>query len=82
MTPLHLTHQAAKQLQKLPRSEQKKILKKLSLLREDPSSAKKLQGKLACRYSLRAWPYRIIFTFVGKEIIIESIIHRQSAYSP
>lgn len=77
-----LTTDAEKHFIKLSGPERSKIEKKLFLLKENPLAGKKLAGKYADEYSLRAWPYRIIY-IVNKrkeEVVILTIIHRQGAY--
>lgn len=78
---IELTPTAKKQLKKLPKSEVKKIARKLFSLESNPHSAKKLEGKLKDRYVIRAWPYRIIYVIVhNSKIQIEIIEHRQGVY--
>lgn len=79
---VELTDQALKQLLQLPKSEAKKITKKLHLLKTYPYLGKKLKGKLSEKYSLKAWPYRIIYIVIkGKHLIqIEVIELRQGIY--
>ena len=78
---IELTATAKKQLKKLPRSEAKKIARKLLSLPSSPYSAKKLEGKLKDRYVVRAWPYRIIYVIIPNGIIqVEVIEHRQGVY--
>jgi len=72
--------QAVKQLKKLPQSEKKKIIRKLELLATDPSAGKALKGELEGLYSIRAWPYRIVYKISGKSVIIFSVAHRQGVY--
>lgn len=79
---VQLTPTAQKQLLKLKRAEAKKVDKKLRLLSVDPMCGKKLEGKLKNRYSLRAWPYRIIY-LINKHagrVEVECIEHRQGVY--
>ncbi len=78
---IELTKIAFKQFSKLPRSEAKKIDRKLHELENDPFSAKKLEGKLKDRYVVRAWPYRTIYVIVRNvKIQVEIIEHRQGVY--
>lgn len=78
---IELTPTAKKQLKKLPKSEVKKIARKLFFVESNPFSAKKLEGKLKDRYVVRAWPYRIIYVIVGtSKIQVEVIEHRQGVY--
>lgn len=77
-----LARDAQKQYKRLPKTEQQKIIKKITALLENASSGKKLVGKLAGRQVIRAWPYRIIYS-VNKDknrIEIGDILHRQGAY--
>lgn len=79
---LELTKKAEKQLKSLPKVEVKKVSKKLDSIVNYPFSGKKLSGELEEYYSLKAWPYRIIYT-ISKEnskILIWSIRHRQGVY--
>lgn len=79
-----LTSDAEKQFLKLPKPERRKIEKKLKLLAENPHAGKKLAGEYANQRSLRAWPYRIIYTVspASKQEVITVlvILHRQGAY--
>lgn len=79
---IFITKEAQKQYFHLNESDKSKINKKLSLLKKDPLSGKKLLGELAGTRSLKAWPYRIIYTVDSKhkEIWIVSLLHRQGAY--
>ncbi|MEK7577874.1 MAG: type II toxin-antitoxin system RelE/ParE family toxin [Patescibacteria group bacterium] len=77
-----LSDMAEKQYAKLPKSDRQKIDRKIELLQIKPQSGKKLKGELSDGYSLKAWPYRIIYhidTF-KKIVWITSILHRQRAY--
>ena len=82
MVEIRLTPQAAKQFEKLPKLAKKKVEKALLRLEQNPQAGKALRGELEGSFSLRAWPYRIIYQFLKKEKIvwIVSVIHRQSAY--
>ena len=73
---------AAKHLEQLPKSEKSKMEKKLLRLQENPYSGKKLPGELDKSRSLKAWPYRIIYSINenGKIVEISDILHRQGVY--
>lgn len=77
-----LAKDAHKQYKRLPKQEQTKIKKKLSVISEDPLAGKKLEGKLKGRRVIRAWPYRIIYTINASEeqVEVSDILHRQGAY--
>lgn len=82
MTQIVITSEANKQYKHLPNQERRKIKKKLTLLTNDPLAGKKLSGELMGLRSLRAWPYRVIYTFDESTltVTIKSIIHRQGVY--
>ena len=79
---IELSRGAAKQLEKLPKDEARKVVRKLHFLESTPLSGKKLSGKLNEEYSVRAWPYRIIYIIISSDkiILIEKIEHRQGVY--
>jgi len=63
----------------------KKVKDKISLglqkLSKNPRAGKKLKGKLNDTYSIRIWPYRILYEFNSKrDIIITDIGHRKEIY--
>ena len=51
-------------------------------LQSDPYCGKKLEGKYKNCYSLRVWPYRVIYEIIRKKlvILIIDIGHRQGVY--
>lgn len=77
-----ITEEGNKQNKRLSKSEQTKIKKKLAILENYPYVGKKLTGDLTGLRSLRAWPYRILYTVdeEKQEITVNSIQHRQGAY--
>lgn len=82
MIQVVITSEASKQYKHLPPQEKIKIKKKLTLLEQDPLAGKKLSGELSGYRSLRAWPYRIIYTIdeSNLSVTIKTIVHRQEAY--
>lgn len=58
----------------------KKIKKSLVKLSKDPHKGKKLTGDLKDQYSIRAWPYRIVYLIQKQTIIILDIGHRKEIY--
>ena len=82
MPKVILSKNAAKELSRLPQKDQKKIIKKLKALKNDPLLGKKLTGKLKGLWSCRAWPYRIVYQARSKKksVSILQISHRQSVY--
>ena len=79
---INLARKARQQLSKLPHNEQKKAVRKLRLLEPAPFLGKALAGELSGIYSLKAWPYRILYMVDKKKkrIVVIAIQHRQGAY--
>ena len=79
-----ITAEGHKQYKRLPKSEQTKIKKKLVALENNPHAGKKLTGDYTGFRSLRAWPYRIIYSIDENQqvLTVNSIQHRQGAYRP
>jgi mRNA-degrading endonuclease RelE of RelBE toxin-antitoxin system len=77
-----LSKDCLRQYQRLPKATQVKIHKKLGALEQNPYSGKKLTGELKGIYSLRAWPYRILYEIneIERRIEVHKIAHRQGAY--
>ena len=75
-----LSKQALADYKKIPKSDQNKIKKRLSVLQVKLHTGKKLSGKLKYYYSLRAWPYRVLYIIENKEVWIVHIMHRQDVY--
>lgn len=79
---LELTKKAKSQLKKLPKREANKVARKLLSLEASPFSGKKLEGRLQEYYTLRAWPYRILYVVDRKQkvVTVDTIEHRQGVY--
>jgi len=79
---LALSKRAEKGLKKIPLRQRERILLTLHQLRFNPFIGKKLEGKYKNEYSIRVWPYRIIYTIKKQKLIIEviEIGHRGGAY--
>ena len=76
-----VTPQAEKQLSKLPSSYQVKVKKRLQYLSKNPFAGKKLVGELKNKWSMKVWPYRIIYIInQNRQIWIVSVLHRQGVY--
>ena len=69
-----------KQFKKINKVERKKIFKKIQSLASDPYAGKALQSEYKGLYSLRAWPYRIIYKIKKSKLVIYSVSHRQTSY--
>lgn len=73
---------AEKALSRIPESGRKKIYRKLVNLAQDPYIGKKLKGELQERYTIRVWPYRILYRIEKKivTVFVLEIGHRQGIY--
>ncbi|OGE26737.1 hypothetical protein A3C26_02605 [Candidatus Daviesbacteria bacterium RIFCSPHIGHO2_02_FULL_39_12] len=77
-----LSEDAKKQYKRLPLNEQNKIRKKLLSLEQNPFNGKKLTGEFSNYYSIKVWPYRIIYeiNISLKRVEVHKIAHRQGVY--
>jgi mRNA interferase RelE/StbE len=73
---------AVKDLNKLLSKDRDRIIIVLRALSVNPFIGKKLKGEYKDYYSVRAWPYRIIYSVYKKEllILVIHIGHRQNVY--
>ena len=71
-----------KQLKRIDNEYRLKISVALMDLAFNPFLGKKLEGKYKNKWSLRVWPYRIIYKIEKRKLIILilEIAHRQRAY--
>lgn len=68
-----LKSRACKQLRKLQWKDQKRIASAINELTHDPFIGKKLEGELTGLWSLRVWPYRIVY-IIQKNIVTVTIV--------
>ena len=73
---------ARKEIKKLPKRKQLKIILTIQKLKNDPYAGKKLKGEFEGLRSLKIWPYRIIYRYLTQDklIFINVIQHRQKVY--
>ena len=71
-----------KQFDRLNERDKRRIDGCLRNLAEDPFSGKKLHGEHQDEYSVRVWPYRIIYKIYKRKLIVLVIEfgHRQGIY--
>lgn len=71
-----------KELLKLNNQDQERIFVVLKKLQVNPYVGKKLKGNFRGAFSLRVWPFRIIYIIFKKEllIVIIRIGHRRDVY--
>lgn len=77
-----LAPRAEKELDRLPVKQRTLILSSLEGLVDDPYIGKKLKGELQGCYSLRVWPYRVIYLVVKKDrsVLVIRIAGRARVY--
>lgn len=82
MYRLIVTRHAAKDLEKLPPKDQLRVLGAFDALRENPHAGKPMHGEMKGQWSLRLWPYRIIYVCDHKTVTVAviKIGHRQGIY--
>ncbi len=79
---LRLKPSAQKQLDKLERNDHLRVDAMLLDIANNPFVGKKLGGELKGKYSVRAWPFRIIYDIYKKDllVLVIRIKHRGGAY--
>ncbi len=82
MLTLIIHRTAQKSLSRLPKKQQQNILAAIDMLLLNPYLGKKLEGEYEGQYTLRVWPYRILYAFEKKQLLIYvlAIAHRQGVY--
>lgn len=73
---------AEKEISRLPVAHELRIRDAIFALAANPFLGKKLEGEYKQYYSIRVWPYRIIYSIHKKELIVIVIRvgHRQGVY--
>jgi mRNA-degrading endonuclease RelE of RelBE toxin-antitoxin system len=61
---------ARKNLRKIPAKDRIRLLTAATGLAGNPFADKKLEGEYAGSYSLRVWPYRLIYKVFRKEKVV------------
>lgn len=79
---IEFTEQAEKVLSKLPALVVNKIKNRTAKLSTDPYLGKALSGEYKGTYSLRVWPYRVIYEIIKQRLVVTVIYigHRQGIY--
>ncbi len=67
---LRLDPKAERQLNKIQEPYHSKILVSLASIAANPWIGKKLKGKYAGSYSVKAWPYRIIYDIYKNNLLV------------
>jgi len=82
MISVTITTSFEKKLLKAPKNIQKLVARRLLTLKSDPYFGKPLSGKLKGSFSIRVWPYRILYQFNQKTkcVYVYKIQHRKDVY--
>ena len=73
---------AVKEMRALPRDGQRRVYEAVGSLREEPLRGSALSGEWRGLRRLRVGPYRVIYGFDGRELLISvvRVAHRREAY--
>lgn len=77
-----VVRRAQKEVLRFPSKDQRRITLAIISLEMDPFRGKQLQGEHEGKWSMRVWPYRIIYT-IEKEIVTVTVLrigHRKDVY--
>lgn len=79
---LQIAQSADKNLSKLPKNIQSKIITSFDKIKQNPVMGIKLHGELKNYYKFRVGDYRIVYRFNSKESLVQivKIEHRQGVY--
>lgn len=82
MYQIVLKKAAQKSLKKTDERYKKRIMQTVFALADNPYLGKQLEGSLRGFYSMRVWPYRIVYKIYQHDlvILIVEIAHRQGVY--
>lgn len=77
-----LKKRAERDIAALRKKDQQRVLAALAVLQEHPFAGKRLQGDYEGAWSLRVWPYRILYTVHQKivTVVVLRVGHRQGVY--
>jgi mRNA-degrading endonuclease RelE of RelBE toxin-antitoxin system len=77
---LVFTREFLKELKRLDRQTQIRVLGDLKILEEKPFAGKQLVGRLSELKSFRSGDYRVIYQVSNNTVIIRTIGHRKKVY--
>ncbi|MEI7742073.1 MAG: type II toxin-antitoxin system RelE/ParE family toxin [bacterium] len=79
---LEFSRRAEKDLERVDIRYRGRIVEALFVIQKTPFVGKKLDGDMLGQYSLRVWPYRIVYVIQKQRLIVMvvGVPHRQGAY--
>lgn len=77
-----LAKRAKRSLSQLNKGTRVRVILAMDELARSPHYGKKLAGRYAGSWSLRVWPYRIIYQIYKRElmVLVIDVGHRQNVY--
>lgn len=79
---IELSRNAQKELANIPETFRSKVTDLINKIANAPFAGKKLKGEYDGYWSMRAWPYRVIYKIKELEVVIFiiKIRHRKDVY--
>lgn len=79
---LRIKRSAEKQLERIPKNHRLRIVAMFAKLQQDPFIGKRLEGEYKGYFSVRIWPYRVIYFIYQAQLLIfiVDVGHRQGVY--
>ena len=79
---INLSSDAQRSLERMISSLRIRIERALESLEQNPFGGKKLHGEYKNCYSIRIWPYRVLYEIYKKHLIVNviRIAHRKDVY--
>jgi len=79
---LVIDKKAQKEIFRLSLKDILRIQAGIQKILNNPFAGKKLSGKLQGAYSIRVWPFRILYKIQQKKLVIVviKVVHRKEAY--
>jgi len=81
---VRLTPSFQRDLESLSRAVQSEVLAAIKRLETSPfgppPKIKKLKGKGVGQWRLEAWPYRVRYDVVGRDVVLYRVRHRKDIY--
>jgi len=79
---VEVNKKAKKEIERLPTKDRQRVLKALQVLWENPFVGKKLEGEYEDVWTLRVWPYRILYVIYRERVtvVVIRVGHRQGVY--
>ncbi len=77
-----VVQRAQKEAQRFPKRDQRRIAEAITSLQSDPFQGTQLRGDHEEKWSLRVWPYRVVYT-IEKGIVTVTVVrigHKKEVY--